>query len=189
MITITDEGKEYTINDHDISVRFPFGAVAKGQTLQIEIGIAMYGPFKSTSRQPISPIVWLCPLDEKAFKLNKPFQLILPHFLSGETIHNHQVGFAKAKHGAYMCEENRYVYRVSDAKSTFVSTGNKNFGIHETYHCCFYCIEATISPQVAKDAGYTLVRLESVARQEVNFCAIYALNTCFKVCPYLQSIL
>ena len=99
VITITDEGKEYTINDHDISVRFPFGAVAKGQTLQIKIGIAMYGPFKSTSHdhfQPISPIVWLCPLDEKASKLNKPFQLILPHFLSGDKVHNHQVGFAKA---------------------------------------------------------------------------------------------
>ena len=49
-----------------------------------------------------------------------------------------------------------------------------------------YRDDIDIAREIAKD---TLVRLESVARQEVNFCTIYALNTCFKVSSYLQSIL
>ena len=186
VLDIDNNGMEYTIENHDITVRFPYGAVAEGDKLQFEIGVAMYGPFKFIDDiRPISPIFWLCPLDERAIKLNKQFQLILPHFLSGDKVHNHQVGFAKANHNDY--EENRYVFHVCDAESIFVSTGSKSYGILETNHCCFYCLEAKNTPQIAKDSGYALVTLESVKKQEVHFCAIYLLNTCLKVCMFSES--
>ena len=183
---IDNYGMEYIIEDHDVTVRFPFGAVAEGEKLQFEIGVAMYGPFKFMSdKRPISPILWLCPLDESLAKLNKPFQFILPHFLSGDKVHNHQVGLAKANHRDY--EEYRYTLHVCDTKPIFVSTGSKSYGIIETNHCCFYCLQANNTPQITRDAEYALVTLESVKKQEVHFCAIYLLNTCLKVCMFSES--
>lgn len=184
-LQIDSNGLVYTIKDHDITVRFPYGAVAVGETLQFEIGIAMFGPFRFLDDiRPISPILWLCPLNETV-KLQKPFHLILPHFLSEDKTQDHEVAFAKANHGNH--EENCYTFRVCDTKPIFVSTGSKSYGILETNHCCFYCLEAKRTPQITRDAGYVLVRLESFLKQEVHFCAIYPLNTCLKV-YYIYSI-
>lgn len=182
LLEINNNGLVYTIEDHDITVRFPDGTVAVGETLQFEIGVVMYGPFKFVDDvRPISPILWICPLDQ-AIKLHKPFQLVLPHFLPGERVQDHQIAFAKANHRN--SEENHYTFCVCDTKPMFATTGSKSYGILETNHCCFYCLEARKTPQITRDTGYILVRLESFLKQEVQFCAIYPLNTCFKVCLY-----
>ena len=98
-------GLKYTFDDHDITLKIPKGAVAKGQTIHMEFDVALYGHFVfSKNTQPISPIVWLCLLEEEA-RLSKPFQLILPHFLTRLTqkeLHHHQVGFVKAAHSSSM---------------------------------------------------------------------------------------
>ena len=162
-------------------MRFPIGAVPEGKKIQFEIGIAMYGPFKFVDDiRPISPILWICPLDEVT-KLNKPFQLVLPHFLSGNKVQDHQVGFAKANHSNY--EENCYTFYPCDTTPIFASSGSKSYGILETNHCCFYCLKANDTPEIARNARYALVRLEHSRKQEVHFCAIYFLKTCLQVCP------
>ena len=186
LIEVDSNGLEYTIQDHDITVRFPTGAiaVAEREKLQFGIGVAMYGPFKFVDNmRPISPILWLCPLDENVIKLNKPFQVILPHFLSGDKVQNHGVEFAKANHRD--CADGCYTFDTlcDCAEPIFATASSKSYGILEVDHCCFYCLQANISPEITKDAEYTLVRLESVERQEVHFCAIYQLNTCYKVSP------
>ena len=57
----------YTITEHDITLRIPEGAVAIGKFSHLEMGAAMYGPFTfPENTQPISPILWLCPLEEDA---------------------------------------------------------------------------------------------------------------------------
>ena len=106
-------GLVYTIEDHDITLNVPEGAIAKNETIHIEIDVTMYGSFifpKNT--QPISPIIWLCVL-EKDTKLRKPIRLILPHFLTNLTrdqLHNHQIGFAKASHRKYTVENSERKY-------------------------------------------------------------------------------
>ena len=101
MLEIDCTGREYSNVDHDITLRIPEGAVAEGEKVQFEVGVAMYGPFIfPENTQPISPILWLC-LPEDV-KLKKPFQVVLPHYLTGlsrERIqYDHQVRFTKAKH-------------------------------------------------------------------------------------------
>ena len=180
LIEVDNHDLEYTIQDHDITVRFPTGA-AEGEKLQFGIGVAMYGPFKFVDNmRPISPILWLCPLDENVTKLKKPLQVILPHFLSGDKVQNHGVEFAKANHRE--CADGCYTFN-SLCKPIFATTSNKSYGIVEIDHCCYLCLLANKSPQITKDAKYTLVRLESVKSQEVHFCAIYRLDTCHKVSP------
>ena len=184
-------GMEHTIEDHDITLRIPEGAVAEGEKIHFEIAVAMYGPFNfSTNTQPISPIVWLCPLEEDA-ELMKPFVLIIPHFLTELTIERlryHQVRFAKANHSRHVLEDNHhitYYFNPCETLALFASNGCKSYGILKSNHCCFYCLEANFTCELATDAGYCLARIESPSstnmRNEVYFIATFLLNTCVKV--------
>ena len=103
MLEIDCAGREYTNNiiDHDITLKIPEGTVAKGEKIHFEVGVAMYGPFIfPENTQPISPILWLCLLEEDV-ELKKPFQVILPHYLTGlseDSMEQHKIRFVKANH-------------------------------------------------------------------------------------------
>ena len=177
----------YTIDGHDITLRIPKGAVEEGKTFHVEIGVAMYGPFHlPENTQPISPVAWVCLL-EANIKLEKPFQLIIPHFLtqlSKERLAYHDVRFAKAGHND-LCSDNKvYTFHDCDTKPLFTSTGHRSYGVLISKHFCFYCLKANRTPELAVDAGYSLVRIENFLtnrRNEVFFCAIYLLESCLRV--------
>ena len=188
--------REYTIQDHDITLRIPEGAVSTGRKIRFEIAVAMYGPFKfEKDTQPISPILWLC--FEGGVTLNKPFHVILPHFLTGLTYEKaqyHQIVFAKAPHtvSKYSVEngEIKYSFQPCDTKPYFASCGGRNFGVLVTNHTCFYCLQANKTPQLAMDAGYCLARIEYLNQRhmEVTFTAVYCLPTCLKVRNHTHSL-
>ena len=179
--------REYTIQDHDITLRIPEGAVPTGKKIQFEVAVAMYGHFKfEKDTQPISPILWLC-FDE-GVTLNKPFHVILPHFLTGLTYEKaqyHQVVFTKAPHHKYSIEDGqmKYSFQPCDSEPYFASCGGRNFGVLVTDHTCFYCLQANNTPELAMDAGYCLTRIEYLNQRhmEVTFTAVYCLRTCLRV--------
>ena len=183
-------GLDYTIALHDITLRVPKGAVAVGEKVHIEIGVTMYGPFKfPETTEPISPITWLC-IWEKSAVLKKPFQLILPHFLTNLTrdkLNYHQIGFAKANHSSYSIAEDKqmvYNFKLCDTKPLVTLSGYKSYGVLKSTHCCFYCLEAKKSQELVKDAGCCLARIERVLssrKNEVYFVAVYFLSTCIQV--------
>ena len=186
-------GREWTNVDHDITVRIPEGAVAEGEKIHFEVGVAMYGPFTfPDNTQPISPILWLCLLEENV-DLKKPFQVVLPHYLTGltiESIQNHNICFAKASHqiksSVHEDGQIHYIFHKSetDSKPPLALSGGKSFGVLESKHCCFYCLLAKQSHELATEAGYCLVRMESLLspkRNEISFAVVYFLNTCIKV--------
>ena len=179
--------QECTIQDHDITIRIPEGAVPTGKKIQFEIAVAMYGPFKFVKdTQPISPIIWLC--FEEGVTLNKPFHVILPHFLTGLTYEKaqyHQVVFTKAPHSKYSIEDGqmKFSFQPCDSEPYFASCGGRNFGVLVTNHTCFYCLQAKKTPKLARDAGYCLARIDyfNQRHMEVTFTAVYCLRTCLKV--------
>ena len=146
-------GLEYTIEDHDITLNIPEGAVTENQMIYFEIDVTMYGHFVfPKNAQPISPIVWLC-LGENDTKLKKPFQLTLPHFLTGlskDKLFGHQVGFAKANHYNYIIADGevKYKFNPCDSKALLASCGNKSYAVLESDHCCFYCLQAQRTPEL-----------------------------------------
>ena len=186
-------GLQYTIENHDITLRIPEGAIPEGKQAHIEIDVAAYGPFifpKNT--QPISPIVWLCIL-EKDIQLQKPFQLILPYFLmqlTKENIQDHQIEFVKATDD-YITDEDqlRYKFRSCDIEPLFASSGDRNYGVLESMHCCYHCLKAKTTQKIARDAGYCLTRIEcsrpshepSLQINEIYFAVTYFLKTCIEV--------
>ena len=159
ILEIDYNGREYTNVDHDITLRIPKGAVAEGEKVHFEVGVAMYGPFifpKNT--QPISPILWLCLLEEDT-ELKKPFQVILPHYLTGlneERIEHHKIRFVKANHSeiTYVDNQMSYTFQECDAnsRSQFASSGYRSYGVLISKHCCFYCLQAKVSHELAMDA-------------------------------------
>ena len=185
-------GMEWTHGDHDITVRVPKGALAKGEKIHFEVGVAMYGPFIFPEHtQPISPILWLCILEENV-ELKKPFQVILPHYLAGipkERVQYHQVGFAKASHNDYSLKDGRmtksYRFHRSEEETLLATTDNKSYGVIVTKHCCFYCLLASNKESdLAMDSMYYLARIEfcvSPLRYEIYFSAMYFLPSCCQV--------
>ena len=195
IVECTSDGQEYTSVEHDITLKIPKGAINKNQLIHFEIRVALYGPFNfPENTQPISPILWLCILED--VELRKPFQIILPHFLTGisqERLQYHQVGFAKAKHNDCTLVNNKRVYNFLDVtESRFASStsGIRNYGILESQHCCFYCLKAKKTPELTWDSGYCLARIESALlapqTNEVYFLVFYFLETCLQVCLCLD---
>ena len=182
------DGMEHTIEEHDITLRIPEGAVTKGEKIHIEIGVTTYGPFAfPENTRPISPILWLCFMKED-IALAKDFQIVLPHFLTGlttEELHYHQVSFAKANHNqkyAYTSKKIQIVYefKVCKTQTLFASSGGKSYGVLQSDHCCFYCLQARQSPDLARNAGYCLARIESLS-SETFFVTSFFLKSCIKV--------
>ena len=183
-------GQEYTNTMHDITFIIPEGAIDTEKKIHFEVGVTMYGPFNyQDSFRPISPIIWLCLLEEDV-ELKKPFQIILPHFLnevSKEQIYSHNIQFAKASHSEYSFIDNQltYTFQHCEIEPQFKTIGLRSYAVLETKHCCFYCIEAKKTPKLALDASYCLIKVESPVRgqrNEVYFTAIYSLETCLRVC-------
>ena len=132
---------------------------------QALLGVATYGPFIfPENTQPISPTLWLCLLEEDV-ELKKPFQVILPHYLTGlskERIQNHQVGFAKANHSNFTFVDNQMTYKfqhcVIEPQILHASSGYRNYGVLVSKHCCFYCLQANETHELALDAGYCVIK-------------------------------
>lgn len=178
---------EHTIEEHDITLRIPQGAVTKGEKFHIEIGVAMYGPFAFPENfRPISPILWLCVMKKGIVAFKKEFQIILPHFLTElttERLHYHQVGFAKAGHSLCTSKSEQIVYKFKECKTPtlFASSGGKSYGVLLSDHCCFYCLKANQSPELVRNASYCLARIESYISSEIFFVASFFLNSCLQV--------
>jgi hypothetical protein len=185
LLICDNNGLEFSIAEHDITLRIPKGAVSAGTTIHLEIGVTMYGPFNFVKTRPISPIFWLCIREDAS--LEKPLQIILPHFLPGltsENSHFYGVRFAKATHHqSSAAEEVTYDFSRCETKPYFASSGFRHYGILQTKHCCFYCIEAKFTPELAHEADYYLAQIElsSNPKYEIHYCAIYFLETCIRV--------
>ena len=190
MLKCGHDATKYTIEEHDITLRIPQGAVTKGEKFHVEIGVAMYGPFAfSENFRPISPILWLCVMKRDTVTLRKDFQIILPHFLTGlttERLHCHRVGFAKAHHSQkYVCTSKSdqivYGFKACKSQTFFATSEGKSYGVMHSDHCCFYCLQAKQSPDVARNAGYCLARIESLPSKEIFFVASFFLKSCIMV--------
>lgn len=180
-------GLEYTIEDHDITLRIAQGTVPNEKKIHFEIGVASYGPFVfPNNTQPISPIIWLCILEEDV-ELTKPFQLIFPHFLTGldrKMLAQHQIKLTKASHNIGDKLVYTFVSDHCDNMPMLASCKDKSYALIESKHCCFYCLEAKRTKKLSTDASYCLHRIEHIpfsSRNEVHFAATYFLDTCIQV--------
>jgi hypothetical protein len=181
-----DSGLEFSFEKYDIAIKIPEGALAVGKKIRIEVAVMpMYGPFQfPRDVRLISPVLWLCLLDQNV-KLKRPFQVTLPHILSGlteEKARYYEVVFYKANHRDYA--SGMYHFQPAEGRIRLFSKSGQNYGTLSTYHFCYICITAKDKPELNMDAGYCLTRVGlhvSQRRDETYFCVSYYLKTCLQV--------
>ena len=188
VVTFDNSGGEYTNEAHDIIIRVPQGAISKGVTVNIEVGVTLHGPFSyPRNAKPVSPILWLCM--QQDVLLRKSVEVVLPHCVSGLKGGEHnglELGFLKANHHEVVSgseEQSMYTFHPLEGKVKFTSS----CGTIQTQHFCFLCIKAQLSRELVQKSGYCLSRViphpwpASQSQIFIYFCVTYFMKTCLKV--------
>ena len=150
----------------------------------LEVGVCLYGPFQFQEKcRLISPILRLC-MQEGGVALKKPIKVTLPHILSElskEELKAFGVGFAKAKHDYIINESGSkvHVFEPSLDEASYLFSDGKAYGVLQTTHFCYLCLQAELDRQVTYNAGYCLSRVHGPST--VWFYVTYFLDTCLEV--------
>ena len=178
-INCNQQGAELSIDD--ITVTIPPGAIPDGVTAHIEMGVALYGPFKlPDNHQPVSPILWFCIKGD--IELLLPLEYKMPHVITDTCA---KLTFAKADHrtsGGFIFE----LLNLSNSKFTPSKPlmNEHGYGSLSTKHCCYLCIIDKIEKDQALKKGYclhTLIKKKDDSCYEVVVLCTYYLRTCSKV--------
>ena len=176
------------IADHDITLRIPEGAVAVGEKVHFEVGVAMYSPlYLPGNTQPISPILWLHLLEED-IKLNKDFELILPHCYTGLVTPPDLISFAIADHRSL-----KDITSDKDGQPCYLlklwETGiiDQMYGAIQIdlFNHIFCIVKHTKYGNWCQDISFSLARVDlppSSTVQEFHFYGLFDLATHRKVC-------
>ena len=166
----------------EIKVEIPPNSISPGIKAYLQIGVCLYGPFVfKENYRLISPVLWLCL--KEALTLRKPIKITLPHILSEgseKELAVLGVGFAKASHD-YVIGKQTFVFQPSYEVSHYYSSEGKGYGVIETDHFCFYCLQANKDRSVTQNASYCLSRVESPNTCKLQFYVTYFFETCLKV--------
>ena len=141
----TSVERTYYDKVNDLTLKIPEGAIPEGESLTIDIGVALYGPFQyPEGLRPVSPVLWICVQDRKHnMHFRKPVSITLQHCLiveSEEEIESLGLTFLKGDHE--MNPEGKYQFhRVEDS----LFKAKTDYGTLQTHHFCYQCIVCNIS--------------------------------------------
>lgn len=174
-------GGSYSNENHEVYLRVPEGAIPKGKTMSIQVGVSFHSalvPLLPREARPVSPLVKLCVVGQVDFKFLKPVRVTLPHFLDitdEEDAKQMGLQFMKSGHGLYC-------FHQSDGEASF--RPKSNTATLSTTHFCTFCITANQHICDSK-VNYRLAKVVPKNRPgnmwRVNFCVTYYLKTCLQV--------
>ena len=130
-------GTSYHNGDKNFSLEIPEGAIPVGESITIDIGVALYGP----CLRPVSPVLWRCVREKKFSQFLKPVTVTVSHFLSLENdndIESLELSFLKGDHE--MNSQQMYQFQPAEGKIHFEPL--KNHGMLQTTHFCCLCISS-----------------------------------------------
>jgi hypothetical protein len=197
-IVLKYDGEEfgYHSDEHNFTVTIPKGALKKKGTVEVQIGLAIHGPFTFPERsQNVSPILWLCSIPETKFR--KPVQIELPHCICTDAYPGSQKR-RKADSGLTLRFASANLKSGSSNKS-----GKRNFefnftegeevlsgmyGTLLTKHLSPMCVVASsgkiseLPREIALHASYCIIPVLPVAVRgrtwNIHFCITYSLHCC-----------
>ena len=194
----THDGTKYYDKANDFSLEIPKGAIPEGETITIDIGVALYGPFQyPEGLRPVSPVFWLCVRDKKSFVFLKPVRVTISHFLNLE---NHDdiesLGLIFLKGDHEMTAQKAYQFQQAQGSSLFEL--RTQLGVLETTHFCSLCISGKISDELVRHAMFcvhaAIPRVMSPSESScASFFVTFLLRTCIKTVkeqiPKLNNIM
>lgn len=186
-VTFDSNGGRYSNENHEIFLRVPKGAIPKGKTISIEVGVSLHSSLVSLLPQrtkPVSPLVKFCVIGEENFRFLKPVEVTLPHFMDiadeGD-VNRMSLQFMKAGH-------NPRSFCQSDGIASFMPGSNTATLVTE--HFCTFCIAANSNMLSTEKINYRLVKVVPKNRDQqwrANFCVSYYLRTCLQVLSTISS--
>ena len=147
IISCDSLGCDYYNPMHNVEVKIPEGAILPSEgRIDIEFGVAMYGPFKLSdgiSVRRVSPVVWLCVQQDGFSGFQKDVEITIPHFLDFSTeAADACLKFLKADH-QLEDDELEYQFKQADGRAAFNHAAH---GTLFTKHFCFTCITTSVLP-------------------------------------------
>ena len=172
---------------HDFGFTIPEGAIPEGDSINIEVGITLTGPFDFPQGiKPVSPIVKLCVQQQPNYLFLKPVEVVLPHYfnLTGDEDSSElQIGFLKAGHALNGNQEYKFQQIAIGLSNTHFK---HEYGILQTNHFCLLCIGGGVTREDTAKALFYLVGyckiMPDPTMWKVYFCVTYFLKTCLEVC-------
>ena len=152
----TSEGKSYVNKANDFSLEIPEGAIPERESITIDIGVALYGPYQyPEGLRPVSPVFWVCVRDNTNFQFLKPVTVSIPHFLnidSEDDIKSLGLTFLKADHEMNL--QHMYQFQPTDGDVQFEEF--KMDGVVRTTHFSYLCVVSKVSHDVISKAKFCL---------------------------------
>ena len=179
----TNKGVKYYDEANDFSLEIPEGAIPEGETVTIDIGVALYGPFQyPEGLRPVSPVFWLCVRDKKFFHFLRPVTVTIPHFLDLENhndIESLGLTFLKGDHEM----NSQQMYQFQQAEGNVLFEPLKKHGVLQTTHFCYLCISSKISLKLIRKAMFCVYAAipRAMSPREpayVYFFITFLLSTC-----------
>ena len=210
------EELEYRSEEHNFSIRVPKGALKKRGTVEIQVGLAIHGPFTFAENSTnVSPILWLCSIPDTKFK--KPIQITLPHCIADahpgslkrrkiEDSLSLNFSSASLKSGSSStpahksCGKRQFEFNTAEGEE--VISSSPEFGLRgtiSTKQLSPLCIAAScgrnrdLSREIALHAVYCIVPVQPVAicgrEWNIHFCITFHLSTCIQVWVLICTLL
>ena len=183
IISCNTSGYTYYDERHDVRLKIPEGAILPTEgMIDIEFGVAMYGPFKladEISVRRVSPVVWLCIQQDGFSGFQKDVELTIPHFLDFSTENaDQQLRFLKTDH---QLKDYETEYQLMPANGTAVLDCAAMHGTLMTRHFCSVCIATNVFPN--KHTKFCLFGTKKKERQhwKITFFVCYSLPSCIRV--------
>ena len=180
----THNGRHYCDECNDFGLEIPAGAIPEGESITIDIGVALYGPFQyPEGLRPVSPVFWVCVRDQKDFQFLKPVEITIPHCLNLENrndIETLDLSILKGDH-----EMNpQQIYQFQKHEGGSVLEPLKKYGILKTTHFCSQCIAIDIKKEYIQKAMFSISAVfPSVisTTDSAYFFITFLLKTCLNV--------
>ena len=181
----TSQGIEYNDEWNDFTLKIPQGAIPEGESLTIDIGVALYGPFQyPEGLRPVSPVFWICVRDKKYFNFLKPVEVTLPHFLTldgEEDVQSLGLIFLKGDHEIGWKQKTHF----QQAEGTALFRPGSDYGVLHTHHFCYLCITSKKSKETIRKAKFcmfaTIPRRFSTHKPTYAFFFVtFFLKTCLE---------
>ena len=176
----TGDGRRYYDEANEFCLEIPEGAIPEGETITIDIGVALHGPFQyPEGLRPVFAVFWLC---VRGKKFLKPVKVTIPHFLNLE---NHDdiesLGMTILK-GAHELNSEQ-LHKFKKAEGNLFVEPLKKCGVLQMTHFCSLCISSEISRRLA---GMEVFCLSAVVPHKFSpsqssyayFFVTYMLPTC-----------
>ena len=179
----THDGRHYYDEANDFSLEIPEGAIPEGETVTIDIGVALYGPFQyPEGLRPVSPVFWLCVRDKNFFRFMTPVTVTLPHYLNlrdHDDIESLGLKILKGDHEL----NSWHLHKFKKAEGNLFVEPLQKYGLLQTTHFCSLCIVSEISRRLDEREVFCISAViphtfSPTQASHAYFYMTYMLQTC-----------